>query len=260
MGQQLRWGGLTFDGGEKISTPYTLATMTGFGGVGIKREKVGRESAHGNFSAPGFLEARPIGWGGLILTDSPEDQDRAIRALSGMRGLKEASRLVSQGAKTRWADVERADIPDPEILVYGKIASYKCSVEAPDPFLYGETHTFVGNQWTNGGKVETVPMWSVFHYGNADAIPSITITGAMPSGYSVVGPGGTFIVSQALTAGVTHRLDFRNGWLFRNEVLQRAAVTRAETFVIPPGIPSTVSLVPASGTGVMTVKVLDTDD
>lgn len=244
---QLRLGGLTFDGGLARQTPYTLAFVTGLGGVGVKRVKVDRESAHGRFPAPGFLEERGITWGGLILTDSPAEQDHAMRALAGQAGLAEVSRFVSQGPKTYWADVERAEIPDPEILVYGRVASYRCRVEAPGSLLYGETHTYTGTSV------------SAYHYGTSPAIPDIMVTGTMPSGYRVNGPGGAqFIVSQALTAGVTHRLDFANGWLFRNGVLTQGAVSRAQVFTIPPGAPSTVSLTPVSGSGSLTVKVTDT--
>ena len=81
----------------------------------------------------------------------------------------------------------------------------------------------------------------------------------MPSGYRVNGPGGAqFIVSAALTSGVTHRLDFVNGWLYRNGVLTQGAVSRAQVFTIPPGAPSTVSLTPVSGSGSLTVKVTET--
>lgn len=247
MRHQLSLGGLVFDGGVNISTPYTLATLSGIGGVGVKRDTVDRESAHGRFPAPGFLDVRTISWSGLILTDTPYEQDHAIRALAGQAGLAEPTRFVSQGAATYWVDVERAEIPDPEILVYGKIASYRCRVEAPGSLLYGETHTYAGTSV------------QAYHYGNAPAVPDITVTGSMPSGYQVGGPGGAqFIVSAALTSGVTHRLDFTNGWLFRDGVLVQGAVTRAQVFTIPPGAPSTVSLTPVSGSGAMTVKVTDT--
>lgn len=244
----LRWGSLEFDGGVSLHTPYTLAWVTGFGGVGVKRDSASREGAHGNFPAPGFLEAREIKWGGLILTKSDTDQEHAIRALSGKRGLAAPARLVAQGADVRWVDVERADIPDPVIVVPGRIASYQCSVVAPDSLIYGETFTY--------GPGTSL---SVFHYGSADAVPEVTVTGAMPSGYRVNGPNGEqFIVSQALAAGQTHRIDFSTGWLYRNGALQQGGVSRAQTWVIPPGSPSVMSLTPVSGAGQLTVKVPDT--
>lgn len=245
---QLRLGSLAFDGGLSGSTPYTLAFITGLAGVGIKRAKVDRESAHGRFPAPGFLEERGITWGGLILTDSPAEQDHAIRALAGKAGLRESVRLTVQGDRTYWCDVDRAEIPDPEILVFGRIASYRCRVEAPGSLLFGETKTF--------GPATSV---SAYHYGTEDAVPVITVTGTMASGYTVNGPGGAqYTVSQALTSGQTHRIDMRTGWLYRNDVLQQGAVSRAQTWTVPPGVATSMSLAPVAGSGSMSVKVTDT--
>lgn len=246
--RQLRWRGMTFEGGVQGGTPYTLAWVTGFAGAEVDRERVDRDNAHGRFPAPGFLPGREIAWGGLILTHSEFEQEQAIRTLTGSSGIDGTDELVSQGDKALRVDVESVRIPDPTILVAGSIASYEVRVEAPGAFLFGETNTF--------GPGTSVP---VHHYGNAPAVPIIEVTGTMPSGYMVTGPGGAqFIVSQALASGQTHRLDFDNGWLYRNNVLQQGGVSRAETFVIKPGVPATVTLSPVSGSGQMTVKVPDT--
>lgn len=246
--RQLRWRGMTFDGGIGGGTPYTLAWVSGFSGGEVDREQVGRENAHGRFPAPGYLAPRPIAWGGLILTNTPAEQEHAIRRLSGSSGLEGADRLVADGDTTVWVDVEPVRIANPEVLVPGKIASYEVRVEAPDPFLFGETHVF-------GPATST----SVYHYGNANAVPVVEVTGSMPSGYRVNGPGGAqFVVSQALSSGQTHRLDFRTGWLYRNGTLQQGAVSRAQTWVIPPGLPVAMSLTPVLGSGQMTVRVPDT--
>lgn len=248
MMRQLRWRGMTFEGGVQAGTAYTLAWVTGFSGAEVDRERVDRENAHGRFPAPGFLPGRPIAWGGLILGDSPAELDHAIRVLTGSSGVDGTDRLVAQGDRTLWVDVESVRIPDPTVLVPGSIASYEVRVEAPGAFLYGDRNTF--------GPGTSVP---VHHYGNAAAVPVIEVTGTMPSGYTVTGPGGAqFIVSQALTSGQTHRLDFDNGWLYKNNVLQQGGVSRAETFVIKPGSPATLTLSPVSGSGQMTVKVPDT--
>lgn len=248
MMRQLRWRGMTFEGGVQAGTAYTLAWVTGFSGAEVDRERVDRENAHGRFPAPGFLPGRPIAWGGLILAESPAELDHAIRVLTGSSGVDGTDRLVAQGDRTLWVDVESVRIPDPTVLVPGSIASYEVRVEAPGAFLYGDRNTF--------GPGTSVP---VHHYGNAAAVPVIEVTGTMPSGYTVTGPSGAqFIVSQALTSGQTHRLDFDNGWLYRNNVLQQGGVSRAETFVIKPGSPATLTLSPVSGSGQMTVKVPDT--
>lgn len=239
---QLRLGALDFDGGVGLPTPYTLAYLNGISGVEIRRGSQAREFGHGSFPESGFFETKRIEWGGLILTDTWLEQDHAIASLGGMRGVSGLTRLVSQGARRLWADVQRVSIPDPVILVPGQVASYKCEVEVPGVFLFSETNTF------SGSSVQ------VFHYGNADAVPDVTVVGPRAA-YTISGPGGQlFSVSQALTAGQTHRIDFAQGWVYRDGVLQQGAVARAETFTIPPGSSSVMSI----SSGSMTVKVLDT--
>lgn len=245
MDFRLRLEGLEFDGGAG-SPRYTVAAISGLESVGIRRENTERPNAHGSFAAPGFFEARRISWSGLVLTDSEPEQDHAVRSLAGLLGGG-TGRLIAQGASTVWSDVQRVSV-ESQVVTPGMVASYSVSVEAPDPFLYGEVATF-------GPDVSL----SVYHYGNTGAAPDVTVTGSMPSGYQVNGPGGAqYIVSQALTSGVTHRIDFNTGWLYRNGVMQQGAVSRAETFVIPSGTPSTMSLAPVSGSGLMTVKLTDT--
>lgn len=237
--------GLEFDGGDGDPT-YTVATVSGLESVGIRREDTARPNAHGSFPAPGFFDVRRISWSGLVLTKSVADQEHAIRALSGLLGGRTA-RLTIHGDTTVWADVRRVSV-EARVLRTGETASYSIVVEAPDPFLYGSTATF--------GPATSV---LVYQYGTADAAPDVTITGAMPSGYRVNGPGGAqYIVSQALASGQTHRIDFNTGWLYRNGVLQQGAVSRAQVFLIPRGPASTVSLTPVSGSGFMTVKLTDT--
>lgn len=241
---RLRLGGLEFDGGTG-NPLYTVATVSGLESVGIRRDSPERPNAHGSFPALGWFEARQIAWSGLVLTKSPTEQDHAIRALSGLLGGG-TGRLAVQGPSTVWADVRRVSV-DAHVLTPGRVASYTVTVEAPDPFLYGETYDF--------GPGTSL---SVYHYGNTDASPVVTVTGTMASGYRVNGPGGAqYIVSQALTSGVTHRIDMGTGWLYRNNVLQRGAVSRAETFTIPPGTPSTVSLTPVAGSGQIVVKITE---
>lgn len=245
MDFRLHLDGLEFDGGDG-KPRYTVATVSGLESVGIRRDSTDRPNAHGSFPAPGFFDARRISWSGLVLTTSAGEQDHAIRDLSGLLGGG-TERLTAQGSSRVWSDVRRVSV-ESRILRPEETASYSIVVEAPDPLLYGETATF--------GPAASA---SVYHYGNTDAAPDVTITGTMPSGYRVNGPGGAqYIVTQALAAGQTHRIDFNTGWLYRNGVMQQGAVSRAQTFTIPPGAPSTMSLTPVSGSGLMTVKLTDT--
>lgn len=245
MDFRLRLEGLEFDGGDG-DPRYTVAAVSGLESVGIRRDDTARPNSHGSFAAQGFFDVRRIAWSGLVLTKSAAEQEHAIRALSGLLGGGTA-RLTAQGESTVWANVRRVSV-ESRVLRPEESASYSIVVEAPDSFLYGETETF--------GPATSVP---VYHYGNTEAAPDVTITGVMPSGYRVDGPGGAqYIVSQPLAAGQTHRIDFNTGWLYRNGVLQQGAVSRAQVFLIPRGPASTMSLTPVSGSGLMTVKLTDT--
>ena len=99
----------------------------------------------------------------------------------------------------------------------------------------------------------------VMHRGNTPGIPTIRVTGTMPSGYTINGPGGReYVVEQALTAGQTHEIRMRTGWLYRNGSLQRSAVSRMQTWAIPSASLTTMTLDPVSGSGQMTVLLHDT--
>lgn len=218
---QLRIGGLVFDGGVDISTPYTLASLDGWGlgGADVRREGAERPFAHGAFALPGYLSGRSVSWSGLVLTGSIFEQEHALRALAGLLSDGGSARLSGQGTETLWADVFRVAGAS-KVLTPGRVASYSLEVFAADPRLYGETRTFTGEP--------------AYHYGNFPATPRLMI-GAGSGGYTVTGPNGRQVVVTTAPSGA-HYIDFTNGGLYTAAgVRQVNAITTYRPWTIPPG-------------------------
>lgn len=212
------------------------------GGSQWRREEIGRPVAAGAFDIPGYLPQRVVTIEGTLLASSAALLQHQIRGLEGFGTDGEKFRvMVDDDHGTTWRDVrlaQSASVDERDETT----ADFVMSLWAADPRAYGESRTFLGGE-------------SAYHYGTSSAIPTLEVTGVYPSGYTVSIPGKSFVVTQALTAGQTHRIDMRTGWLYRDNVLQSGAVSRAETWVIPPGQEVTHSI---TGAGVLTVTVVDT--
>lgn len=203
-----------------------------------------RPLGHGSFDVPVFQTGRTIQWSGHVLSSSGFVAAKKRDLLTGVLAEGQSARLeVSNDAGPTWATVRLVAVRP--AATYGKRIPYLIQLLAADPRRYGpQAEDFVGS------SVE------VFHFGNVTASPVITVTGSMPSGYSVLGPEGReYVVTQALTSGHEHRIVMRTGFLYRDGVLQRGAVSRAETWGAPPGQLTAIDLAPVSGSGSMSVEV-----
>ena len=249
---RVRIGGLVFeDFPSDLSQGFVISPNGWSGwdeGVDVRRDEKVRPVSHGAFDAVGYLGARVVTIAGNIIASSPVELEHMRARLTGLLADGSTGRLVvDSDMGSTWADVRLASRTSVKVSgASGMEAEFQISFWAPDMRKYGETRTFTG------------PTASAYHYGNFPASPVIEVTGSMASGYTVASQGRSFIVSQALTSGHTHRIDMRSGWLFLDDVLQTGAVSQARTFQIPPGAPATVAFTPVSGSGVMSVKVTDT--
>lgn len=214
-----------------------------------RRDTVDIPNGHGAFDQPNWLAPRDITIKGFA-------QARTVRELEAMRDqltgcLADAAGkiVVEYRGRTTWATVRRG-LSRPTFKSVGgtRYGTFEISLWARNPRKFGEVQV--------AGPGTSV---TAFHYGNFSASPELLVTGVMPSGYRVNGPDGRqFVVSQALAAGQTHRIDMSTGWLYRNGVLQTGAVSSARIWTVPSGVRVTHTLVPVSGSGQLTVRTPDT--
>lgn len=207
-----------------------------------------RPAGHGAFDVPILRSGRAITVTGHILARTQTELESMQDQLTGLLGDGQSGELEVQtdtGTKSASVRVMSARAPEHD----ERTAAFILQLFAADPRRYGVTRT-------KGPATSANPT----HKGGAIAAPRIRVTGAMPSGYRINGPGGrSYVVTQALAAGQTHEIDMETGFLFRNGVWQKSATSRAETWGVPPGVASTpMTLVPVSGSGLMTVFTKDT--
>lgn len=212
----------------------------------IRSDDVARPLADGNYQPLSFLEARDLVMPGFVVARS---HSVLVREMNHARRLRRriVRLTVEEPGLTTWADAELRQV---EFVPHGFApeARFRLGFHMPDPRKFGPS----AKVFTSGEKV--------FHRGNYDAIPETIVTGNMPAGYRINGPGGRhYDVAQGLAPGQSHRIDFGTGYLYLDGVLQPAtAVTRAETWVVPPGPGVTMSL-STSGTGSLAITVPYTD-
>lgn len=181
------------------SVTYTIdegGLVGWFGGVGSRVPRTPKPQAHGEFSGRGYLSGRVITVSGLIRSDGDgAAQESAMNAISGLLADGGTSRLtVQSGSGTLWADVQRIDEPDVQILVYGRTAAYQARFFAPDPRRYAdgvwkETGPAVAATglvwpavwplvWPSSGSSGRVTLTNV---GKAPSAPVFTLQGAFTS-------------------------------------------------------------------------------
>lgn len=243
-------GGVRFEGRPRSARGFVIEPkgLSGWDSLPSSRAAGGdRVNAHGTFDVPVFRSARAVQVTGHILADSAHELEHMKNRLTGLLSDGDSGRMVvRKDTGALWADVrtvtaEATDLDE-------TTASFQVQVVAADPRRYGEVQEFSGTSV------------SVFHRGNTPALPVLTVSGNMPSGYTINGPGGRqYTVTRDVTPSLPHTINMRTGWLYVNNILQRTSVSRMERWSVPAGLPATaMSLVPVSGSGSLSVRVADT--
>lgn len=164
--------------------------------------------------------------------------------LSGLLADGGMSRLVGENMDTRWVDVSRGGEFDRKTLVYGKVASYRLQLWAPNPRIFGEVRDFPAGS-------------PAYHYGNFPATPRLLI-GAGSGGYTVTSSTGRVITVNSSAPSGAHYIDFANGGLYTGAGVRVAgAVTIYQPWTIPPGAPGVAATI--SGSRSLAQRVTDTD-
>lgn len=211
-----------------------------------RREAVARPTAHGEFDLPVFRGPRVPSIEGVAIAHSAFE-------LAGLRSFVTGcaadgqSVLISIEHQTQnlsmHARVIEATFTDRGSRGRRVEADFSLHMVCADPRKYGDRNTIAG------ASVEA------FQRGNFPAAPVVEVVGPRSGPYTITGPGGRKVtVSQSLTAGQTHRIDFATGGVTRNGSRQLGALTHFTPWSVPPG-----TIVPMSiSAGSMTVVVADT--
>lgn len=245
------WGHLPPSGVGFVVDPDGLEGLDD--GVAVKGETVSRPSQHGDYELPTFMDSRIVPLAGNCLADSPQRLAHFGRQFTGLLTGGSGRVVFEHMGSTLWGRASLAPGAQKKFKVNASTATdarFQLQLKFADPRLFGESRPFAA-----------ATSLSLIHYGNFLSLPVLQVTGVMPSGYSIAGPGGRlFTVTQALAAGQTHRIDMATGRLYRNDVLQVGVVSRADMWGVPAGsLGVQYSLVPVSGSGLISAPgVIDT--
>lgn len=153
-------GGLVLDGTETATT-YTIGEdgIRGwFDGVTSRLNQDELTNRDGLVDARGYLSGRLITIQGLVLTDTPAEQEEARRALSSVLADGSAGRLTVRSALgEKFAMVRRVAEPSFATEVWGKQARYQVQFSARDPRRYVDA-MFLSTAPPSAGQGETWPL------------------------------------------------------------------------------------------------------
>jgi hypothetical protein len=249
----VRIGDLVFRGGEG-SEGFFLndSGLKGwFGGVDARGDSESREGGDGDFDIPSFLAPRFVTLEGFCHSRSERDQEQYNDRLAGLFGSGGTRRVTVEGPKgTTWADgkLSLGTRPEFDPILWGSVAEYALSIKFNKPQKYG-----------NANDTVTASSVAAFHYGNFKAAPVITVSGSMPSGYTINGPDGKkFTVTRAVASNNPHTIDMSTGYLSVGGAVVMGFVSRGDVWAVPPGLQVAHSISPVSGSGAIQVRTLDT--
>lgn len=194
-----------------------------------RSQAIDRVMAHGAFDLPQFLGEREVTMKGFYRAPSYAQLEEMGRVLSAL--LADGTRTtmtVKFGGGTQRGVCRRA-LGEPLVRSESDgdlhVGRFELAFRFPDPRKYGPDNRFTGTSMT------------VSHRGSFPAHAVVSVAGPH-SGFTLTGPGGKqFVVTQAAGSGQTHEVNMRTGRVSLNGIVQSGAVSRADTWVIPPGLP-----------------------
>lgn len=245
-------------------------------GASTRRDAVPRLGTSGDFSEKATISARLISFSGIAVAKTIPDlqnmRDVFVGLLvhGGYETLKvqtvASTRFATVGLEgsTNW--VQTSDIS----------ATWKITLYAPDPRIYGEPRTTsVGTTTvtTNGGlsypltypiryNISTVDRTavSVTNLGNTAAWPSFVVTGDYPDGFTISDNlDHTVTYNGMVTTQSPVTIDMERGVAIQGDVDKTIFVSKRQWFSIEPGQVVRPEFKPTtSGTGWCDIIVRDT--
>lgn len=217
-------------------------------GTDTRHDETPIPQGHGSFDVPVFLSSRVVPISGVTLADRPERLKWLGRQLTGLLADGSGSTIqVKHAGSTEWAPCRLGG--KTQFKINGATetdAEFQIQVWCPSPLIYGVTRTFASGV-------------AAYHRGNFPSTPYMQVAGSMPGGYTINGPAGKkYTVTAPVVSGTPHYIDMATGILRVGGYPLFGVVSQGDTWAIPPGQQTTMTLVPVSGSGTLTVSVVET--
>lgn len=202
--------------GISSGAAITYASIPLAGGPGV-HDVAGDREAPRIFSMQGFLYGRSAGELGTLV-----DQFGGLLVRDADAGWFE---WEEYGQGWRRAHVRRDGSPTPKRDGSTGFATFTLTLRAHDQRIYGTPEA--------AGWASVV---SGVNEGAYDAPVILEVRGNSAGGWTVAGPGGTFVaVGAPITPGSIHRYDCDTGLLTIDGVPQVTGVLRSDRLELPPG-------------------------
>ena len=244
---------LVFTSYETPTIQYRLdeAAIEGwYDGAPMRRTEEPRPTQWGDFKTPGYLGSRLITLTGTAIAPDyvtlqamrDEFMSTLINgqyAMMEVRTTSTGKRFIEVGLESTPKWTRKTDT----------FATFKLDLLAPDPRIYGieRVFTIIGARNEGGlpyplrypevyGNDSANETQFVRNIGNADAWPTIVVTGNMPDGFSITDGKGHWVEYKApviMSAPIT--LDFTKGKATQKGQDRTTNLTKRGWFPIPPG-------------------------
>ncbi|MCS4275341.1 hypothetical protein M2390_000502 [Mycetocola sp. BIGb0189] len=213
-------------------------------GGSLRSTRSDRPLGHGQFDAPGYLNARVLTFSGHALADSAADLDQLRYQLTSVLNGGQLGRVtVAYEGKTLWANCRLESAKCEPMASDPSVGDFLIQLVCPDPRKYGDTREFSAGQLA-------------FHRGNAEAYPVFTIKGPTIGGYTLSGPDGKqWVVPVPMPSTETHTIDMATGVLRVNGQVRYGLAVRSDMWSIPGGTKVAHSV----NGGTLTVRLTDTE-
>ena len=254
MTLEMKYGGFEFHGfvrdyGQPLDGFYIgVDGVEGWmDGVEMRTTAQASPDGVGDFVLPGELANRTISWSGLCFAQSEDALAEWGEGFAAIASDGDAHRLQGDElGRQRWAMAQRSGKPTFRAArrpTRNLRARYEISLNAPDPRKYASVDRAL-LAFTSGPIEVSVR-------GTYLSTPTFTVRAVtnMTAGYTLQVGADEFRVSAPLFAGQTHVIDMADELVMRAGVAVLGAKAGGEPLYIRPRTPTTVSLIPISGTG-----------